>query len=245
MLPAFLAFGPATAPEGSMNTARTSHQGTAGAGAAASKRPVDLFVEARRHSRRVRFLKLALPVAGVVATGLFLGATVFRPQVNVNVSTDGVSLSDGRIVMASPQLDGVTSDNKPYRMKAERAFQDVKTGEIELEKIRADMPFAGDVTAELTAATGWYDNANRKLDLKDGVLLNTSDGIVAKLGSANIDMGARHLRTSDPVDITTPNARITADSLEVSEGGKVLVFDRKVKMTIQPSALDKMAGTAN
>jgi lipopolysaccharide export system protein LptC len=210
----------------------------------ANRRDADLFAVAGRHSRRVQFLKFAIPVFALLAGGVFAMATVFRPGAPVVVSTDAVSLSDGRIVMASPKLDGVTKDKRPYKMQAERAFQDIKNdGLIELEKLSALLPFGPVNTATLSAVSGVYDNTNRKLDLNNEILLKTSDGMTAKMKSAKIDIANNHLSTSDPVDITTQNSRITADSLEVSEGGKRLIFDKRVRLTIDPSKMNKDIAT--
>ncbi len=210
----------------------------------ANRRDADMFAVAGRHSRRVQLLKFAIPIFAILASGIFAMATVFRPSVPVAVSTDAVSLSDGRIVMASPKLDGMTKDNRPYKMRAERAFQDIKKdGLIELEKLSAQLPFGPVNTATLSAVSGVYDNANRKLDLKNEIVLKTSDGMIAKLKSANIDIANNHLSTSDPVDIRTSNSRITADSMEVSDGGKRLVFDKRVRLTIDPSKMNKEVAT--
>lgn len=215
-----------------------------GLGIAASRRGADMFAAAERHSQRVRLLKTVIPVVAVLLGMLFLAVTVFRPESKVDLTAEGVSLSDGRIVMASPKLDGTTRDNKPYTMQAERAFQNVKTGEIELQNITAGMPFTDTQTAALTAKGGWYDNKQRQLKLTQDIVLKTTGGMIARLQSADIDMNAKHLSTGDPVDITTSQARLTAESMQVSDGGKVLVFDGHVRMTIQPSALSP-AQTSN
>ena len=232
-----------------MNKANT-HAGMQGANQtglqiSASRRSADMFAAAGRHSRHVRILKTAIPLVALLLGGVFVAATVFRPEKQIEVSAEGVSLSDGRIVMAAPKLDGVTGDNKPYTMAAERAYQNVKTGEIELEKITADLPFTGTETAKLTARGGLFNDGKRTLKLSQDIILKTSDGMIAKLTSAHIDINGQHLRTADPVDITTPQARITADTMSVSDGGKVLVFDRKVRMTINPSAIRQSAGPTN
>lgn len=208
----------------------------------ANRRDADAFAVAGRHSRRVRFLKFAVPVFALLAGGVFATATVLRVEAPVAVSTDSVSLSDGRIVMANPKLDGMTKDNRPYKMSAERAFQDVKKdGLVELEKLVADLPFGPTNSATLSAAKGVYDNANRKLDLESQIVLKTSDGMIVKLESAKIDIGNNHLSTSDPVDITTTNSKIIADTMEVSEGGKRLIFDKRVRLTIDPSKMNQPA----
>ncbi len=206
----------------------------------ANQRDADVFALAGRHSRRVKLLKFAVPAFALLAGGVFAAATVLRVEAPVSVSSDGVSLSDGRIVMANPKLDGVTKDNRPYKMSAERAFQDVKKdGLVELEKLVAQLPFGPTNTATLSAVKGIYDNSNRKLDLANQIVLTTSDGMVVKLNTAKIDIGNNHLSTTDPVDITTSNSKITADTMEVSEGGKHLIFDKRVRLTIDPSKMNQ------
>ncbi len=212
----------------------------------ANRRGADAFESAGRHSRRVKILKFAVPVVALAAAGMFSAATFFRSETPVAVSTDSVSMSDGRIVMANPKLDGMTGDKRPYKMQAERAFQEVKKdGLVELETITAEMPFGTNTTAKLKAGGGFYDNSKSTLDLAKGIVLTTSDGMQAKLTSARIDIGKNGLSTSEPVDITTNGSHITADSMQVTEGGKLLVFEKRVRLTIDPKKLNAAAGGQN
>ena len=109
---------------------------------------------------------------------------------------------------------------------------------MELEKITAELPFGTDATAWLKAGGGFYSNSKSTLELSRDIVLTTSDGMQAKLKSARIDIGKNGLSTNEPVDITSKGSRITADSLQVSEGGKLLVFEKRVRLTIDPKNLD-------
>ncbi len=226
-----------------MAQAETSHPTIENFHAAANRRGEDVFASAGRHSRRVRILKFAIPGIALMSAGLFGGATFFRNELPVAVSSDGVSLSDGRIVMANPKLDGMTGDKRPYKMQAERAFQEVKkNGLVELETISAELPFGIDTMAQLKAGSGFFDNGNSLLDLGKGIELTTSDGMVAKLTSARVDIGKNGLSTTEPVDITTNGAHITADSMQVSDGGKLLVFEKRVRLVIDPKKMKTASG---
>ncbi len=208
----------------------------------AHRRVASDFASADRHSRRVRLAKVAIPIVAVLAGGFFGAKTFFRPEVPAEVIATGVSLSDGRVVMANPKLDGLTGDKRPYKMQAERAFQEVKKdGLVELEKITATLPFGKDTMADLTAGGGIFDHAKNKLDLNKSVTLTTSDGMVAKLTSAAIDIGKNTLVTNEPVDIIAKGSHITAGTMQVSEGGKHLIFDKKVRLSIDPKQLNKSA----
>ncbi|MGB8818145.1 MAG: LPS export ABC transporter periplasmic protein LptC [Rhizobiaceae bacterium] len=198
-----------------------------------------MFAAANRHSNRVRVLKVAIPAVALAGAALLAAATIFRPEIAAGVSTEGVSLSDGRIVMANPKLDGMTGDKRPYSMRAERAYQEVKKdGLIELETITAEMPFGAETTAQLVAGGGFFDNANNLLDLAKGVRLVTSDGMVANLRSARIDIGKNGLSTIEPVDITTKGSHITADTFSISDGGKLMIFEKRVRLTVDPKKLN-------
>ena len=64
--------------------------------------------------------------------------------------------------------------------------------------------------------------------------VTTTDGLVAKLSSAFVNIATGDLKTSDPVDITLQGSHITAASMTVEDRGKVLVFDDKVRLTMTP-----------
>lgn len=224
--------------KGETKIVNASHSSIYPAPTAANRRDTDMFATAARHSRRVRLLKFGIPIFALIIGTMFGMATFFRPKISVTVSNASVSLSDGRIVMASPKLDGMTKDQRPYKMQAERAFQDIKKdGLIELEKLSAQLPFGPDATATLSAERGIFDNTNRTLELNEAIVLKTSDGMTVKLATANIDIANNNLSTKDPVDIRTANSWITAASLVVSEGGKRLLFEKRVRMTLDPSQL--------
>lgn len=203
------------------------------------RRVADQFAAAERHSRRVRILKFAIPAAATIGAIFLALVTIFRSEIPGEVSTDSITLSDGRIVMSNPKLDGLTGDKKPYAMRAERAFQEIgRDGLVELEKITAELPFGTGSTALLKAGGGFFDNSRNTLDLGKSIVLTTSDGMNAKLDSARIDIGKSALVTDKPVEITNSGSRITAGSLKVSDGGKLLVFQSNVRLTIDPKKLN-------
>ena len=49
-----------------------------------------------------------------------------------------------------------------------------------------------------------------------------------------VNMSENSLEATGKVDIVRDNTTITSEKLAVSEGGKILVFENKVRMTIQP-----------
>ena len=194
---------------------------------------------ADRHSRRVRTLKIGLPLAGLALIGGFLALTMLRIDAPAGFSLDGVGLDDGRIVMQNPKMEGLTAENRPYEVKAREAVQVKGSDEqVELSDISAKLPLSADETGDLTAKTGLLDNASRTLALTGGLVFKTAKGLTAQLQSADIDIEAGALKTEEPVDIRGDGTHISADSLQVRDSGKTMIFQRKVRVVIEPGKLD-------
>lgn len=208
---------------------------------AASDKDSTVFRAAERHSRRVRFLKFALPATAVLGAAVFSWFTFFSTSsVPSNISLENAGIEDGKLVMTNPKLDGFTKEKLPYKMSAVRALQQVgNTNVISLEGIDAELPLGKDLRAQVKAKSGVFDNANRQLTLDSDISLTTSDGITARLQSADIDIAGNSMSTDHPVEINNSNSSITADSMQITESGKVMTFEKRVRLVIQPTKLQE------
>jgi lipopolysaccharide export system protein LptC len=194
------------------------------------------FGRAQRHSRRVRVLKFTLPVLAVAIAVAFPVYSYLVTPTAVPVTADGSAFSNGKLVMANPKLEGVTKNNLPYSMTALRAIQDPKNENvIELEGIDAKLPIDARNSARIDASHGVYNREANTLDLDREVNVKTTDGMVVKLKSAFLDIGKGNMKTYNPVEISRPDSRITADSMTVEDHGKVLIFENHVRMNIDPA----------
>ena len=197
------------------------------------------FVRAKRHSSLVRILKFALPTSALAIVMAF-GLIAVKARMIPDVEVAGLAVENGKIVMDNPKLNGVTGDNRPYTMEAKRALQSATDiNDIELEGITAQIPFGADTTAHVLAPVGHLDNTKQILILKGGFELKTSDGMVANLEDATLDFGQRSLKTAMPVDITHPGTHIQADSMTITNGGTSLVFEKRVRMVLQPDMMEQ------
>lgn len=208
-----------------------------------SERGVEAFEQASRHSQRVRLLKRVLPAAALVITVVFAGYSYIFSGTRGAIDLASASIEGGSLVMSSPELNGFTNDDRPYKMTAERARQKLGGEDvIELEGIRAHVPVDGDNFATIQASDGIYDRGNNRLDITSKISLRTTSGIVATLDSAEIDIEKSSLASSKPVEIELDGTKIAADSFAAEDGGKVFVFDKRVRVTIDPS---RLRGTAS
>ncbi|WP_343313358.1 LPS export ABC transporter periplasmic protein LptC [Brucella sp. BE17] len=221
-----------------IHAAASPVRSNSGARFGASQKADALFHAAKRHSVRVRVLKTALPVAAVIVGAVFSWYTFFATPaapIKIDLNTGGES---GKLVMSSPHLNGYTKDNRPYSMTAAKATQDAKNGgTIALEGIAAELPVGDNGTAKVEAESGLYDNANGRLQLDKNFVVTTDDGLHAVLRSADVNLKSGQITTDEPVDIRNGTTHILADRMQVKDNGKVLIFEHKVHMTIDGSAV--------
>src|SRR5262249_54740638 len=114
---------------------------TRGAGRSDQQRA---YRAAIRHSRRVRILRIAIPVIVVigVAGGTLVTALLnpLRILSKLPVDLGSVVVSGTKIMMQQPRIAGFTKDNRRYDLTAQAAGQDLsKPDFVELQGINATM----------------------------------------------------------------------------------------------------------
>ena len=194
------------------------------------------YAKARRHSRLVRFLRLAIPVGATVAIGTVAGIAIFDPFGRMgNLSLGPVRLEGTKITMEQPRLTGYRKDARGYEVTAVAALQDVrKPTVIELKEMRARMTMDAEGTqAYLTAATGVFDTQKEQLELQSDIHVRTDKDQEAWLKSAKADFKAGTMSSKEPVRVRLPNATVEADSLDITDSGKVITFIGSVRTVIE------------
>jgi lipopolysaccharide export system protein LptC len=192
----------------------------------------DAYAKALRHSRRVRFLRKAIPVAcacGLVMPVLW-GIVAPYARTVPDVQVGAVSIQGTRIRMDAPKLSGFKKDQKAYEVTAREALQDIKVPTVvELNGLVGRMEQETNSFARLTAHWGRFDQTAEKLDLKGEVRLRTDKGYEADLSSARVDMKTGDVATQERVEIRSKNGTIEADSMVVRENGKHALFEGRVR----------------
>ena len=209
------------------------------------------FAAAKRHSRLVRFMRIATPTAAVLAVAAIIAVAVldpFRHEVG-GLSVGELSVDGSKIVMSRPRLTGTRKDGRGYVVNAAKAIQDVAhPAAVELKEIDGDVAMADDSRMLIKAANGLYDNVHQFLRLTQDVHLRSPSYDVT-LSTADIDFKSGVYRSDQPVSVVTSNgATIHADSAEARDNGAELTFVGHVRSsfvgeTIAPSAPGDLKGT--
>ena len=208
--------------------------------------PAQNYLRARRHSGRVRRLKVLLPLMAVVISLGFVTVSWVRTMFPANLKIAGASIENGRVVMEKPAISGLNQDGISYFMNARRALQAlVNPSDITLEDIEAAVPVRGDLVARIKASSAHYDRDTDRLDMETPFEVALSSGLKASMQSAHLDPRGGLIYSDDPVSISAKGATLVADSLKITDKGRVMVFIGKVRLTVDPRAVRQNSTGSN
>ena len=194
------------------------------------------FRSARRHSRAVRILRVAIPLAVVLGfTGIFL-ITYFNPLrmlAKLPIDVGNLVVSGTKITMEHPRLSGFTGDARGYELSADAAKQDLtKPDLIELRNIRAKVQMQDKSTVEVYATNGIYDSKGETLKLDQNIVLSSSTGYRGRLSEAMIDIRKGKVVSERPVEVELLQGTLNANRLEIADSGDLVRFGGGVNMTL-------------
>jgi lipopolysaccharide export system protein LptC len=197
---------------------------------------VRAFRAARRHSRAVRILRVAVPLAVVVGfIGIFL-ITYFNPLrmlARLPIDAGNLVVSGTKITMEQPRLSGFTRDERAYELSADAAKQDLtKPDLIELHNIRAKVQMQDKSTMEMSATAGIYDSKAETLKLDQNIVLSSSTGYRGQLSEAQIDIRKGYVVSERPVAMEMLQGTLKANRLEIIDSGDLVRFDGGVALTL-------------
>jgi len=197
------------------------------------------FRAARRHSRMVRILRVAIPLAVVLGfIGVFLIAYLnpLRMLAKLPVDIGSLVVSGSKITMEKPHLSGFTHDARAYELSADAAKQDMtKPDVIELRNIHAKVQMQDKSTLELSATAGIYDSKGETIKLDQNIVLSSSTGYRGRLSEAMVDIRKGHVVSTRPVAVEMLQGTLNANRLEIVDSGDLVRFDGGVKLDLMLS----------
>ena len=194
------------------------------------------FRSARRHSRAVRILRIAIPLAVIVGlTGVSL-ITYFNPLrllAKLPINVNDLVVSGTKITMEKPRLSGFTKDERAYELTAEAAAQDLtKPDIVELRNIHAKLQMQDKSMMEMSADIGTYNTKLETLKLESNILLSSSTGNKGRLSEAIIDVRKGNVISDQPVELEMLQGRLNARRLEIIDSGDLVRFYEGVDMVM-------------
>ena len=194
------------------------------------------FRAARRHSRLVRLLRIAVPTVIVLGAAVTVLVTYFNPLRMIGklpVDTGKLVVSGTKITMEHPRLSGFTRDSRAYELTADAAAQDLtKPDIIELKNIRAKVQMQDKSTVTMSADHGVYDSKTEKVKLKRDIVLTSTTGYQGRLSEATVDVRKGDVVSNHPVELKMLQGTLHANRLQIVNSGDLVRFDGGVTMVM-------------
>ncbi|MBJ3777149.1 LPS export ABC transporter periplasmic protein LptC [Acuticoccus mangrovi] len=190
---------------------------------------------ARRHTRRVRRLRVVIPiVSAIIALGLTAAAVL--PKLLPFSALAGLSLTADGLVMNSPRLAGHLGEGRRYEVVADRAVQSLlNPARLTLEGLNADLDMGNDQRVTIHGNEATYNTSTEVLDVSEGVSLVSSDGNEAQLNAATVFLREGRVEGDGGIEITSPRGHIRAGRIDITEGGARIRMTGGVSIVINPA----------
>lgn len=190
---------------------------------------------ARRHSGRVRALRILLPVLGIIVL-LGMGGLIFVFNLLNSLGVGNVTLTSEGLVMDRPELSGKDGD-RSYRVLAERAIQRLTDPRIiDLEKITAEIVSSPDDKAQITSDKGTYDSSAETLKLFENVKINWSGEYEIAFQRVDVDMKTGAVVTDRSMQVQSKGGDIQANGFTYDQENGIARFTDGIKMVLRPGA---------
>ncbi|MET0278056.1 MAG: LPS export ABC transporter periplasmic protein LptC, partial [Pseudorhodoplanes sp.] len=205
-------------------------------------KPPLIFSGARRHSRRVRFLRKAVPLTLVLVAGGLVAVNYLNPMRWLRVPTEFGTLviSGSKITMEAPRLAGFTKERREYEVSASAASQDTRNPNVvEMKEISGRMGMQDDSTVTMTAVEGVYDVKGDLLTLTQEIVILSTAGYQGRLTEAKVEIKKGRIVSEKPVQLKMPQGTLDANRMEVLNSGELIRFEGGVVMMLAPEVVNK------
>jgi lipopolysaccharide export system protein LptA len=169
------------------------------------------FVAAQRHSRLVALLRIVLPlVAGGLLGGFVLYVAAKITLESLKIKTGPITITADDLRMKDPSFLDVTSDGR-YEVRAKWAvFAFAPNAPVKLIDVSGDLTQTNGTITKLKAKHGFYERAKGELELFDGIEIDGSNGLMARLSRATVYSKQSKVVSEEPVSAVTPTGSVQA-----------------------------------
>ena len=220
-------------------------RGRAVAGAASASDRARAFRIAGRHTWLVRGLRAFLPV---LAVGVCLGYGIsLRKSWQIGagrLDVGQVELTPDDMTMKNPKYFGVNKDGSRYEVRARQAVLELSAkAPIKLMDVEGDLVQpSSNVVTKLKAKNGTLDNGKGELELYDGIEIDASNGMSARMSRATVYSKEHRVVSKEPVNLTMPTGTVRGGSMTMKTDTKESTLVGNVAVNLVSTAQQATAG---
>ena len=157
------------------------------------------------------------------------GISHFRAMLPAEPPASPPSRTD-QITAIESTVTGLDNEKQPYEVTAKRGWQDEATPSlVHLEEPQGTFRRAAGTEYTISAETGLYDTAAKKLDLTGNVELEQKDRFKARMDRAEVVVEEKRLVSDSPVAVIFGSGTVNANGMQITDDGARILFLNGVK----------------
>src|SRR5262245_2119450 len=195
------------------------------------------FAAAQRHSRLVGLLRISLPLAaGGILAGFVLYVAFKYAEQSSKFKPGSIIITTEDLQMKDPSFVDVTSDGR-YEVRAKRAIVAfTPNAPVKLIDVSGDLIQTSGTVTKLKAKHGLYERAKGELELFDGIEIDGSNGMMARLSRATVYSKQSKVVSEHPVSASTPTGSVQASAMTLETKKRLAQFRGAVAVRLVQSA---------
>lgn len=176
---------------------------------------------ARRHSMHVRVMRVFLLLLAVIAVATLIWEFWRQPGTDFEEPVAGESVK-----MVNPRYSGRTEDGLPFFLTAKEAVRPTINQET-VQLINPVLEFyrqSSTAKSIVVAETGVYNDAEKTLELRSSVDLNTDDGYSCQTTHARVYTKTKDIEGDEPISCTGQFGKVRGNAFEIKDNYKTFIF---------------------
>jgi len=193
------------------------------------------FAAAKRHSRLVAMLRILLPLAAIGIAGVYaLIVAMSWASQHSKFKFDDVVIRAEDLTMKNPSYFDVTKEGR-YEVRAKRAVVAFnQNAPIKLIDVSGDLTQNNGTVTKLKAKHGLLENKKGELELFDGIEIDGTNGMMARMSRAMFYSKEGKVVTTEPVSATMPTGSVQAAAMTMLNKSKLVQFRGNVTVRLVP-----------
>jgi lipopolysaccharide export system protein LptA len=193
------------------------------------------FAAAKRHSRLVAVLRILCPLAALAVVGVYVMAVAISwVSEHSKFKFRDVVITPEDLTMKDPSYFDVTKDGR-YEVRAKRAVVAFnQNAPIKLIDVSGDLTQNNGTVTRLKAKHGLFENKKGELELFDGIEIDGSNGLMARMSRAMLYSKEGKVVTTEPVSATMPTGSVQAAAMTMLNKSKLVQFRGNVAVHLLP-----------
>ena len=186
-----------------------------------------------RYTRRVRQLRIVLPIVGLLAIVI----VVLWPKIHAALNHPTETSADERAAkMVNGRYVGTDAHGRPYTVTYETAQQPPAGGPIDMVHPIAELTLQNGHWVAIKAERGRYDQSASVVDLYGHVEFFHDDGYHFTSETAHVEFSKNLIWGDRAVFGRGPKAEIDARAFRIINNGDAFTFTGPARMLLRPDA---------